>query len=190
MGDERDPAGFRPGQREEHTATRRWAIRLLVGTAVGIPILVEGGTFLGLLDRHFGGGAADTESAPDTPAERRVDTGDELLPETSAREVLREATVQADGDRWTFEMAVDVENTTETPYEVRLGEVSTDAGTTVSGGASSGQVDPGGRGAVSATWTVPGGEEPTHVVVSGITHGESTDRVRESVRLASVTIEG
>jgi hypothetical protein len=180
-----------PREDAESTAGRRWAIRLLVGTAIGIPILIEARTFLGLLDQHFGdGGATDTETEPDTPTERRVGTGDELLPATPAREILRGAAVQAEGDRWTFEVAVDVENTTETPYEVRLGDVRTDAGTTVSGGASSGRVAPGGEGSVTGTWAVPAGEQPTHLTVSGITHGETTDRVRESVRLASVNIEG
>lgn len=182
-------AGPPDGEMDERT--RRWLIRLLVGTAIGIPVLIEGSTFVGLLKSHFGGGGSGSPTRTETPGERRVGVGDELLPSTPQREILSDAFVKGpSGDTWRFTAVVTVENTGEDPYEVRLGAVTLDDGRTVDGGGASGQVPPGDTATLRTTWDIPAGSEPTRLDVSGLTYGETTERVRESVRLRSVPIEG
>jgi hypothetical protein len=170
--------------------TRRWLIRALVGLGVGVPVAVEGATFLGLVGKHLGDGSG-TATRSATPAGRRVGVGDELLPDTPQREVLSDAAVKGgSGDTWSFDVLVTVRNTGEAPYEVRLGAVTTDGGRTVTGGASSGAVESGATATLTESWTVPAGSQPSKLVVYGITHGETATRVRETVRLARVPIEG
>lgn len=183
------PAQPPDGELDERT--RRWLIRILVGTAIGIPILIEGSTLVGLVKQHFGDGGSGSPTRTETQRERRVGVGDELLPATPQREILSDAFVKGtSGDTWRFTAVVTVENTGEVPYEVRLGAVSIDDGRTVDGGGASGQVPPGDTATLRATWDLPAGSEPTHLDVSGLTYGETTGRVRETVRLRSVPIEG
>lgn len=179
-----------PRPREEglDEESRRWLIRALVGLAIGIPVAIEASTFVGLLNKHFGGGGTDTATSDETPTGRRVGVGDELLPETPQSDVLHYAAVHDEGDAWVFEATVLVENTGDVPYEARVGAATAGDGTRVEGSDATGQVPPGESATVTATRRLPAGAEPERLVVSGVTYGETTTSVRENVRLASVPI--
>ncbi|MEF8774346.1 MAG: hypothetical protein V5A23_09635 [Halobacteriales archaeon] len=165
--------------------TRRWLIRILVGLGIGIPILIEGATFLELFRHHLLGSDTPTPTAAtDTPG--GVGVGGELLPGTPQTETLTDATLRAGDGAWSFEVAVAVENTGEVPYELRLGEVVTETGTMVDGSASTGQVPPGETATVEGTWALPSGSEPDRLAVVAVTYGETTATVSESVKLGSI----
>lgn len=164
--------------------TRRWLIRILVGLGIGIPILIEGATFLELFRRHLLGSDTPTPTATDTPG--GVAVGEELLPATPQTETLSAATLRAGDGAWSFEVTVTVENTGEVPYELRLGEVVTETGTMVDGAASTGQVPPGETATVEGAWALPSGAEPDRLAVVAVTYGETTATVSESVELGSI----
>lgn len=147
---------------------RRTLVRLLVVLAIGIPILIEVATFGGLFgDRVLGGdgGPEPTTTAPDTPPPDAVGVGDELLPETPQADTVTGAEVRTvDGER-TFVLEVAVENDGEASYELRLDALTTDAGTTVSGGGRSAQIPPGENATVTGEWALSRGESPRTVIV-------------------------
>lgn len=165
---------------------RRTAVRLLVG--LGIPVAVEGATFLGLVRQQVGGGDASGDETA-TPEPRSAGVGDDLLAPTPQVERVERLVVEA-GDERTFVLSVAVENTGEEPYELRLGPVGLDDGTTVSGTRSTGRIAAGESGTLAATWTVPSGATPTAVTAVGVTDpGGRSQVVRASVRLGKVPIQ-
>lgn len=168
---------------------RRTLVRLLVGLGIGIPILVEAITFLGLVEHQLSGG--DGTGGPATEAPRQVGIGDELLPETAPTETLSEAVVDASSERWLLRLVVAVDNSTDTAYEFQLGNVTTNAGTVVTGGASTGVLSPSERTTLAGTWTIPGGETPESVDATGILDPDgAAETTTERVRLAKVPVRG
>lgn len=163
---------------------RRTLIRLLIAGAIGIPLLVEGLTFLGIVGEQFG----DHEGTPTaTPTEDPgVTVGDDLLPSTPQSETVEQAHVASDG--WTFTMVVAVENGGDRPYELRLGAVSTEDGRTVEGGGTSGSIAPGEGGTAAGSWDLPDGVMPAAVDVVAVAGDETV--VDESVPLGNVNVRG
>lgn len=178
----------------EDDISRRWLIRILVGLGIGIPIAVEATTFLGLIkQRLFGSEESDggeTATATTSPPQG-VGVGDELLTETPQPETVTDAIVHiSDDGSWVFEMVVDVENTGETPYELRLSTVTTGSGTAVENRASTGRIPPGESRELTNTWVLPTGESPARLGVTAVTYRESGATVTDrTVRLRSVPVE-
>lgn len=189
-----DPGG--PDADAGPRTDRRTLVRLLVALAVGVPLAVEGATFLGLLNREFGGGdGADDGAATgtETPTGRRVGVGDELLPATAPVERVTDMTLRATGDRWRFELTAEVRNDLDTAYEFRLGAVTTGDGRTVEGGASTGTMASGETTTLTGRWDLPEGEAPERMAVSGIVAvvGAETPReVSDRVPLERVAVRG
>jgi hypothetical protein len=144
---------------------RRTLIRLLVVFGIGIPLLIEGVTFFGLLEAQLLGG--DGGSTP-TPSVDGVTEGEEILPETAPTETLSTVSFSGDGER-TLVLTVRVNNTANDPYELRLGSVTTDDGETVAGNVSTGEIQPGDMTFATAQWTLQSGAQPTSVTVVTIT---------------------
>ena len=170
---------------------RRTLVRLLVGLGIGVPVLVEVATFLGLFERRLLDG--DGEGGPTaTPRPDRVGVGDELLPDTPPADVVTAARVRTGDGGWSFELEVAVENTGDVPYELRLGDVTTTAGRTVAGGGSTSRLAPGASGEAFGQWTLPEGATPDRVEAVGIAFPPSGDptTVRRSVPLAKVPVSG
>lgn len=168
---------------------RRTLVRILVGLGIGIPILVEAITFLGLVEHQLAG----EDGTPGRPTQevRQVGVGDELLPATAPAEILEEAVVDASADRWLFRLVVAVENTGADPYELRLENTTTSAGTVVTGGGSSGEIAPGDSTSVTGSWVLPQGETPNSVDVTGVVDpGGAAEATTERVRLAKVPVRG
>ncbi|AZH24216.1 hypothetical protein [Haloplanus aerogenes] len=156
--------------------SKRTLIRLLVGFGIGIPLLVEGLTFLGLLEEQFGGGDEDSErtaTATDV-AESGVAVGDDLLPETDRSETLVSAVLrEVDGDRWPLSLTVEVENTGDTDYEFQLLAVHLDDGRSVSGRTTTDRLAPGERRVISAEWSIPAGSTPRAVDAVALVYPDS-----------------
>lgn len=172
---------------DEDGVSRRTLVRLLVGTAIGVPVLVEALTFLGLVGNQFG---SETPTATDTttPDESGVGVGDELLVETAQTETVREAYVAEDD--WTFTLVVTVENASDRTYDLRLGAVTTGNGQQVDGGSESGPIAPGESGAVTGRWQLPDGSFPETVDVAATARDGTVTTVERSVELAVVPVRG
>jgi hypothetical protein len=158
---------------------RRTLIRLLVVFGIGIPLLIEGVTFFGLLEAHLLGGSGG--STP-TPSVDGATQGEKILAETPPTETL--STASFSGEDRTLALAVRVNNTGENQYELRLGPVTTDGGETVGGTVSTDGVQPGETAFATGQWTLPAGARPVSVAVTTITveNGEQ-QRTERSVAL-------
>lgn len=168
---------------------RRTLIRLLVGLGIGVPVAIEVATFLGL----FGSRVADGDGTPTptdtgTPPADAVGVGDELLPGTPQTDTVTEAAVRTEEGARVFIMTVAVENDTELGYELRLDALATEAGTTVTGGGRSEELEPGERATVTGRWELPTGGTPEAViVVATLVHPDGRrETVTRRVTLADV----
>jgi len=195
-GTGQEPDESAPGESEEPEdevlLSRRWVIRILVGLGLGIPIAIEARTLVGIVASWlFGDGEEPATTTQQTTAEPTTSIGEELLPATEPADTLEDAWVQLRDDSWRFEVVVSVENTADAPYTLELGAVTTDAGTRVGGTESSGRVEPGASQTVTSAWSLPSGEDPELLAVTGITHAESGDeRVERDVRLGNIPFRG
>ena len=147
---------------------RRTLIRLLVGLGIGIPLLIEGATFLGLIEAQLLGNGGPPATPTGTPPDDGVAVDGELLPGTVPEDTLSTASVAADQDGRTLTLTVFVENTGDSPYELRLGAVRTREGTQVEGSATTGTVLPGESGTVTEQWELPDGSMPGSVPLAPI----------------------
>lgn len=170
---------------------RRTVIRLLVGLGVGIPVLVELATLVGLVEQSlFGGDEADTGSDP-TATEAsadRVDVGDELLPATPQSETLSAASFRTGSDAWVLTLVASVDNTESAPYVVQFGPVTTEAGRRVDGTSSAVTVSPGETAQVTGTWQLRPGSRPAAVVLRTAV-GDAATRTTE-VPLGDIAVQG
>jgi len=167
---------------------RKTLIRLLVAVAIGVPLIVEAGTFVGLVDQHLGGDD-DPTTTTTTLDGRAVGVGDDLLPDTAQVERVTGAAVYADGD-WRFELSVAVNNTGDRPYTLRLGSLTTESGDRVEGAFSTGRLAPGESTTLTATWSIPSGSSPATVDAKAFTYGENeTEATTATVRFGSVPVQ-
>jgi hypothetical protein len=178
--------------------SKRTLIRLLVGFGIGIPILVEAITFLGLLDQQFGGGeggggdgSGSTATATDT-AEPAVGIGDDLLPDTERSETLASAVLrEAGGDRWPLSLTVEVHNAGDTDYEFQLLSVHLEDGRTVSGRTSTDRLAPGETRTITGEWSIPAGSTPRAVDVVALVYADdSVETIERRVDLAKIPVRG
>lgn len=176
---------------------RRRLVVWLIVIAIAVPLVVEGYTLVGLVGSHLGGnGETPTPTAGETrtpTAEATaVGPGDDLLPETDRAETVSTASLTSGTEYWTLTLTVVVENNGTTPYEVRLGTVTTVDGTTVTGSATTGRVAPGQSGTVSVQWSIPRGKSPERVAVTAVEYTGETSRtvVDRDVRLEELPVRG
>lgn len=158
---------------------RRTLIRLLVLFGIGIPLLVEGITFLGLIDAKLLGGGDTTP----TPSVEGATQGDEILRGTTPTETLTTASLAESGD---LTLTVRVENTGNWTYELRLRNVTTRGGeiVAVEGNATTGAIAPGESGFASGQWALPADARPASVTVVAITVRDGDPvRIERSVAL-------
>jgi hypothetical protein len=190
-----------PGDRPpEGTTRRQWLIRLLVGLGLGIPITIEGLTFVGLIrTRLLGegdgsngddGGGTGTETPRPTVSPGGVGVGDELLPASRPVDRVDDLVLIPDGGTWTFSMTVAVENTGEDPYELILGSVETDDGKRVPGSnRATGQLAAGESGRVTGVWEVPADSEIATIKAIAVVYAGDARTITEEVPLADVSLQ-
>lgn len=169
---------------------RRTLIRLLVGLGIGIPILIEAATFLGLVESRLFGDGSDGNGTG-TPAARRVAIGDELLPATVQSETLADAVIRGANDPWVLAITVAVENRGEVPYELRLRDVTLTDGRTVTGRSSTGRIATGASGRVTGAWELPAGSTPDRLAVVSVDYaGGTPSATAAEVHLAKIPVRG
>jgi hypothetical protein len=161
--DPRAPADGTDGT-DDASPSRRTLVRALLLAGFGVPLVVEGGTLLGMVRGHLAG-------EPSTPDP--VGLGDELLPAAPVPATLADAAVDAVDDRARLVVAVD--NAADAPCELAIGPLVTDAGTRIEGG-DDGRVSPGASATLSATWTLPAGELPGALHVRSVVGSEVVER--------------
>lgn len=169
-GAESTPRGDSAASSSESSAdgaSRRTLVRLLIAVAIGIPVVIEVGTLLGML----GGDGGDEP----------VGIGDELLPATPQPETVADSSVTV-SEVWTFELVVEVTNAADQPYELVLGPVRTDRSDPVGGTRSTGEVSPGATTTLRADWEIPAASSPTAV---GAVATWGDERVQERVEIES-----
>ncbi|MFB6151931.1 MAG: hypothetical protein ABEJ40_09015 [Haloarculaceae archaeon] len=177
---------------DEEAARRRRLIKYVIVVAILVPVVVEGLTFAGLIGSYFGGGDGGTTPASTATPAGGVSVGDELLAETDAAERVTAAAVRIRDDGWSFVFTVEVENTGDDPYELRLGAVATDAGRRVEGTATTGRVEPNATETVTGRWSIPSGSQPTRVAVTAVEYGSNgtTTLVDREVPIGTVPVQG
>ena len=166
-------------------------VRLLIVSAIAIPILIEVATFGSLLSHSLlsGGDGGVAATATPTAEIEGAGVGDEILTETGPVERIERAAVVTGEDSWQFVLTVAVSNPTDRPYELRLGAVETRDGETVAGGATTGTVAAGGNGTVTGAWMLPTGHQPETVAVTAVDGtGDRADPETYSVRLGSIQL--
>ncbi|MFB6074415.1 MAG: hypothetical protein ABEJ89_05335 [Haloarculaceae archaeon] len=168
---------------EDGGIDRRRLVRWLIVLGIGLPILVEGITFLGLMSHSVSDGGAATATPTPAPG---VGVGDDLLADTAVTEHVDSARVVVRDDGWEFVLTVTVENTGDSPYELRLERATSGEGTTLDSAATTGRIAPGATGNVTAAWTFPASERPETVTVTVVRDG---DEHTETVQLAPVSVE-
>jgi hypothetical protein len=177
---------------EEGALSRRTLVRLLVGFGIGVPVLIELATFLGLVEQSLfggedggGGGEGSTATGNDASA---VGVGDELLADTSPVETLSVAQVRAMQDAWVFTATVEVRNDAEQDYVIQLGAVTTTGGTTVNGETETARIPVGETASVTGRWPLPPGERPRTLSVVTSLGGAPTES--HEVELGRIPVQG
>jgi hypothetical protein len=171
--------------------SKRTLVRLLVGFGIGIPILVEGLTFLGLLHEQFGGEDDESTATTTETPERAVGVGDDFLPETDRSETLQSAVLREEsGDRWPLSLTVEVHNTGDTDYEFQLLTLHLDDDRTVSGRTSTDRLAPGERRTITAEWSIPAGATPRAVDAVALVYGEAVETIERRIDLAKIPVRG
>ncbi len=159
---------------------RRNFIRALIAVAIGVPVAIEAVTF----SRLFSAGLFGEGSGGEMPDGEGVDVGEDLLPETDAGDTISRMSLEATGEtEWTFQLVVDVENTTEQVYRLKIGPVSLGDGSTVGETVSTGEMEPGASTTLRGEWSVASGSRVEAIWAGGKT---GSDNVTERVRLAPV----
>jgi hypothetical protein len=165
-------------------------IKALIIVAAVLVLVIEGMTFFGLVGSILGGGGDGAATDAATPVDR-VGSGDELLSETDRTETLTTFSLQS-GDRWTLTVTVTVENTGDTPYELRLGTIRTTDGDAYEASATTGPIAPNETGTVTAQWSMSSGATPDTVAVTAVENptGASRVLVEREVALGRVPVQG
>lgn len=186
-----------PPDETDDDVSRRWLIRLLVGLGIGIPVLIEGTTAFRLITSRLfgsgdGGGDGEGATETETPTERpAIGVGDELLAATGPTDTVREAFIRVRESDWMFTFTVEVDNTGEVPYALRLGDVRTTGGETISGGGATGQIPPGGSAMVTGQWVLPQNTRPASVSVTALSYRDAETEITErQIELERISIRG
>lgn len=156
--------------------TRRDYLKWIVAVAVGIPVLVEVGTFVGMV------GAKLDDQHP-----KALSVGDELLPSTQPTETIRTLAVQETDAGRALRIEVDVTNTSQTTYGVAITGIKLDSDETLSEAVETGSLEPGASATLHGEWSLPPDATPVGLdaVAREYTDGTSAVVAAEQRRLPS-----
>lgn len=160
---------------DDEDIDRRRLIRWIALIAFGIPVVVEVLTFANIIDDELlsGDDEEPTETGTATPTDRpgAVGVGDELLSETAATETITTSEIRTGESSRTYVLGVEVENDTDATVELRSRHVRLRDGETIDGVSSTGSVEPGATGTMTAAWGIPEGTTPDAVEVVSLRDG-------------------
>lgn len=165
---------------------RRWIIYVLAVSLL-VPLLLEGWTFFTMF-RNVLVGSPPAERSPS--ADDRTPyygEGDEVLPSTVPREVLRSMAIENRNERWVFSLVVDIKNTLDRPYRLELDEVVLQDGQVVKTQARR-IVEPASEDTLEVNLDLPEGTIPRslRVQVGGDTEGKNA--TTQVIPLSSVPV--
>lgn len=146
------------------TSNRLVMVFILIG--LGIPILIEAVTLVRMIGGHLSGEDDGRFGAADSADVVVVDEGDELLPATAPTETIARASVRAQLNAWYFVFEVDVHNAADRTYELTLDELETRRGQMLRE-AHIHRAAPGDSTRIRVEWTMPEGDRPVSMQVSG-----------------------
>jgi hypothetical protein len=173
---------------DDEDIDRRRLIRWIALIAFGIPVVVEVLTFANIIDDELlsGDDEEPTETGTVTPTDRpgAVGVGDELLSETAATETITTSEIRTGESSRTYVLGVEVENDTDATVELRSRHVRLRDGETIDGVSSTGSVEPGATGTMTAAWGIPEGATPDAVEVVAL--GQRCQRFRRQILRVSV----
>lgn len=150
--------------------TRRDYLKWVIGGAVGVPVAIESGTFLGMVRARLVGEPSG------------VGVGDELLPATAATETITELAVDAPDGAPRLALAVEV-TASERPYGLAVTAVHLDDGTRLADRAATGRVPADESRALRGVWRLPRGRSPTALAVVGYRYGDGEPAVTAAERV-------
>jgi len=165
---------------------RRWIVYVLAVSFL-VPFLLEGWTFYTMFRNVLVGSPEAERSASSSESTNYFGSGDEVLPSTSPREVLRSMAIENRGDTWIFTLTMDIRNTTEHVYRLDLTEVVLQDGTVVTTTAHQ-TVESGDERTFEVRLSLPEGTIPRvlRMDAGGDTEGRGGDR--EEIPLSSVPV--
>ena len=173
--------------------SRRTLLRIVIVLAIGIPIVLEGLTFVGLVGNQLAdgdGSPGDGATTPDGDDLREVGVGEDLLAATDQPELLQSATVRPH-EGWEFTLTANVTNTGTDSYRFAITSVTTKNGRTIDEIQSTTTLAAGEGTSFVGVWDMPDGDIPDRVTVEATVQGADGSRtVTETVVLATVEIQG
>ncbi|WP_181684558.1 hypothetical protein [Halorhabdus salina] len=168
---------------------RATLVKVLLVVAIGIPLLIEGATFLSLFNQHLG--SEDTAGTP-TPAPETFSVGDDLLTNVHGENVtatIENGSIQATDDAWLFTLEIDVQNSGPGPVAVNVGPLRTGDGTVGSTVAESGEIGPSASTTLFVQWSLPTGETPQSLTVTRTRYGSDPITTERTVRIGGFPVQ-
>lgn len=147
----------------------RRLVKWLLIVGVGVPVLVEGITFFGLVGHHVSDSGKEEASATSAHAQApEVSIGDDLLSSTPLVERVTEAREWAYGEHWAFELTITLEKPPEKGCRIVFDSLRTEDGNMVADEKElqweGGDEDEDDL-AQTVQWIIPPGDQPFSVRV-------------------------
>lgn len=173
----------------------KWMVRTLIIVGIGIPVILELTTLLGLIGSHM-----DSDELPGNRAKsaqsKVVTPNTELLPGTPMSEVLSSASVSVGSESWQFEIVLTLSELKGiSRYTLQLDSLMTRDGTLVQNSFKWNQEPVADDTTLNfnAQWELPPGEQPDAVTLRTIYHTEGdsiTHNVHRRLVFDKVPVQG
>ncbi|QGN06973.1 hypothetical protein Hrd1104_06475 [Halorhabdus sp. CBA1104] len=168
---------------------RATLVKVLLVVAIGIPLVIEGATFLSLFNQHLG---SEDTAGTETPAPETLSVGDDLLTDFGGENVtatIENGSIQATGDAWLFTLEIAVRNSGNQSVAVSVGPLTTGDGTVGETVAESGEIAPAGSTTVFVQWSLPTGETPQSLTVTRTRYGNETTTADGTVQIGGFPVQ-
>lgn len=132
-----------------------------------------------------GGPNAEQSEAP--PDSKFYGEGDEVLPSTDSREVIRSMSIENRGEKWVFNLRLDITNKTADRYHLELTEVVLQDGTVVTTSATK-TIAPDDQGKFVVDLSLPEGTIPRELRMEVGGETKNSGSVTRNIPLASVPV--
>jgi len=173
----------------------KWLVRSLIILGIGIPVVVELTTLMGLIGNSFSDQGA-TNSNTSEENVRRIRPGNELLPETPPSEVLKTAYVLAGSGSWEFNMTITLSKLKGLQsLSVTLDSLTTRNGVKIYEPVTyqRNALDADSAYTLDARWDIPAGEQPKsiHMNATYIGYGDSLSRkLNKQLLFSKIPVRG